>query len=53
MTGGGALIRNMDIRLQRETGLPILIDKDALLSVALGGGKAIEDPELLEAISNS
>lgn len=53
ITGGGALIRNMDIRLQRETGLPILIDKDALLSVALGGGKAIENPELLEAISNS
>lgn len=52
MTGGGALIRNMDIRLQRETGLPIVIDKSALLSVALGGGKAIEDPELLEAISN-
>ncbi|MDC4227452.1 MAG: rod shape-determining protein [Candidatus Manganitrophus sp.] len=53
MTGGGALIRNMDVRLQRETGLPIVIDKSALLSVALGGGKAIEDPELLEAISNS
>ncbi len=53
ITGGGALIRNMDTRLQRETGLPILIDKSALLSVAIGGGKAIEDPELLEAISNS
>ncbi|TAK10461.1 MAG: rod shape-determining protein [Candidatus Manganitrophaceae bacterium] len=52
ITGGGALIRNMDTRLQRETGLPIIIDKSALLSVALGGGKAIEDPELLEAISN-
>jgi rod shape-determining protein MreB len=52
ITGGCALIRNMDIRLQREVGLPIIIDKSALLSVALGGGKAIEDPELLEAISN-
>ena len=52
VTGGGALIRNLDIRLQDEIGLPIIIDKDALLSVALGGGKAIENPELLEAISN-
>jgi rod shape-determining protein MreB len=52
ITGGGALIRNLDLRLQREIGLPIIIDKSALLSVALGGGKAIENPELLEAISN-
>ncbi len=51
ITGGGALIRNLDVRLQREIGLPIRIDKSALLSVALGGGKAIENPDLLEAIS--
>lgn len=51
ITGGGALIRKMDARLQHETGLPIVIDKGALLSVALGGGRAIENPELLEAIS--
>ncbi|MBI3803688.1 MAG: rod shape-determining protein [Nitrospirae bacterium] len=51
ITGGGALIRKLDIRLQHETGLPIIIDKGALLSVALGGGRAIENPGLLEAIS--
>lgn len=53
ITGGGALIRNLDVRLEREIGLPIKIDKNALLSVALGGGKVIENPALLEAISNS
>jgi rod shape-determining protein MreB and related proteins len=52
ITGGGALIRNLDLLLRRETGLPIRIDKRALLSVALGGGKVIENPDLLEAISN-
>lgn len=52
VTGGGALIRNLDIRLRNELGLPITIDQSALLSVALGGGKMVEDPALLEAISN-
>lgn len=51
VTGGGALIRNIDRLLRHETGLPIRIDDRALLSVALGGGKALENPELLEAIS--
>ncbi len=51
VTGGGALIKNIDIRLRHETGLPIVIDQKSLLSVALGGGKALEDPDLLRAIS--
>jgi rod shape-determining protein MreB len=42
ITGGGALLRDIDRLLEEETGLPVLIAEDPLTSVARGGGRALE-----------
>ena len=42
LTGGGALLRDLDKLLSNETGLPVIIAEDPLSCVARGGGKAME-----------
>ncbi len=42
LTGGGALLRNIDKLLAEETGLPVIIADDPLTCVARGGGQALE-----------
>jgi rod shape-determining protein MreB len=42
ITGGGALLRDLDRLLMEETGLPVLVAEDPLTCVARGGGKALE-----------
>ncbi|AKC59844.1 rod shape-determining protein [Blochmannia endosymbiont of Polyrhachis (Hedomyrma) turneri] len=42
LTGGGALLRNIDRLLMQETGIPVIIAEDPLTCVARGGGKALE-----------
>jgi len=42
LTGGGALLRDLDRLLAEETGLPVIIAEDPLTCVARGGGKALE-----------
>jgi rod shape-determining protein MreB len=44
LTGGGALIRGLDEYLREETGLPVSVAEDPLSCVALGTGRAMEDP---------
>ena len=44
LTGGGALLRDMDKVLADETGLPVTVADDPLICVALGAGRALEDP---------
>jgi len=44
LTGGGALIRGLDEHLREETGLPVSIAEDPLSCVAVGTGRAMEDP---------
>ncbi len=51
LTGGGALLRNLDKRLREETGLPVLIADDPLSSVCLGAGKMLDDFELLRRVA--
>jgi rod shape-determining protein MreB and related proteins len=46
ITGGGALLENMDVLLMEETGLPVLVAEDPLTCVARGGGKALESMDL-------
>jgi rod shape-determining protein MreB len=45
LTGGGALIKEIDKLFMEETGLPVIIAKDPLTCVARGGGKALETIE--------
>jgi rod shape-determining protein MreB len=53
LTGGGALLRDLDRLLSEETGLPVIISEDPLTCVARGGGRAMElmDRHTLELLS--
>ncbi|MEG0406508.1 MAG: rod shape-determining protein, partial [Acinetobacter sp.] len=42
LTGGGALLRNLDKLLAQETGLPVIVADDPLTCVTRGGGKVLE-----------
>ncbi len=48
LTGGGALLRNMDVLLSRETGVPCYVAENPIACVALGAGKALENYEALK-----
>jgi len=50
LTGGGALLRGMEVYLTRESGVPVYRADNALISVAVGAGRALNDPALLRRI---
>ena len=50
MTGGGALLRNIDRVLADETGLPVRVAEAPLRCVAFGAGRTLEDPEFRDAL---
>jgi rod shape-determining protein MreB and related proteins len=50
LTGGGALLKNLDKRLMAETGLSVFIADDPLTSVVLGAGKMLSDFALLKRV---
>ncbi len=50
LTGGGALLHGLDVRLQQETGMPIVIAKNPLYSVALGAGQCLEEFNVLRQV---
>ena len=43
LTGGGSLIRGLDLLLMEETGLPVRVDEDPLTSVVRGTGRILDD----------
>ncbi len=51
LAGGGALIRNLDVLLREETGLPIMIAEDPLTAVVLGSGKALDQLDILSGVT--
>jgi rod shape-determining protein MreB and related proteins len=51
LSGGGALLRNLDQRLRDETGLPVVLAEDPLASVVLGTGRVLSDIDLLRKVS--
>jgi rod shape-determining protein MreB len=51
LTGGGALIKNLDLRIRKETGLPVSIAEDPLACVVLGIGRMLSDFKLLRRIA--
>ena len=53
LTGGGALLRNLDLLLREETGLPVLVADDPLTCVVTGSGKALDQLELFRGITIS
>ncbi|MEO1044573.1 MAG: rod shape-determining protein [Pseudomonadota bacterium] len=44
LTGGGAMVEGLDAHMRDETGLPVIVADDPLSCVALGTGRAMEDP---------
>jgi rod shape-determining protein MreB len=50
LTGGGALLKNLDERLREETGMPIHLVDNPLDSVVIGTGKCVEDFESLRQV---
>jgi rod shape-determining protein MreB len=51
LTGGGALLRGMETFLTRETGVPVYRADNALIAVAVGAGRALNDPAILRRIA--
>jgi rod shape-determining protein MreB len=53
LTGGGALLKNLDLLLREETGLPVMVSDDPISAVVLGSGKALDHIELLREVAIS
>ena len=51
LTGGGALLKNLDKRLTQETGLPIIVSDDPLTAVAVGSGRVLENMDMLRKVT--
>jgi rod shape-determining protein MreB and related proteins len=51
LTGGGALLRNLDVRISQETGLCVSIAESPLTSVVMGTGKMLDNFRLLRKVS--
>jgi rod shape-determining protein MreB len=51
LAGGGALLRNLDILLREETGLPVMMADDPLTAVVMGAGKALDEISLLREVA--
>jgi len=51
LAGGGSLLRNMDVLLREETGLPVMLAEDPISCVVLGAGKALDEIELLKQVA--
>lgn len=50
MTGGGSLLKGLDVLVSKEMGLPVYIADDPLICVAIGTGKALESIDLLKKL---
>lgn len=51
LTGGGALLKNLDTLLSNETGMPVIVAENALDCVAIGTGRALENIHLFKSRS--
>ncbi len=51
LSGGGALLRSLDLLLKEETGLPVMIADDPLTSVVMGAGKTLDEISLLRQVT--
>jgi len=51
MTGGGALLANLDLLLRDATGLPVMLAEDPLTAVVLGTGRCLDELELLREVT--
>lgn len=50
LAGGGSLLKNLDVVLREETGLPVMLADDPLSCVAIGSGRALDELNLLKQV---
>jgi rod shape-determining protein MreB len=50
LTGGGAMLKNLDLVLSNATGLPVFVAQEPLNCVAVGSGKVLENPDQLKHV---
>jgi len=53
LSGGGALIQNLDLLLREETGLPIMLAEDPFTAVVMGCGRCLDEIDLLKDVTDS
>jgi rod shape-determining protein MreB len=51
LAGGGALLRNLDVLLREETGLPIIVAENPLTTVVVGTGMVLDELILLKEVA--
>jgi rod shape-determining protein MreB len=51
LTGGGAQLKNLDVLLREETGLPVMVCDDPVSAVVLGSGKTLDHIDLLREVT--
>jgi rod shape-determining protein MreB len=51
LTGGGSLLRNLDVLLREETGLPVMVSDSPECAVVLGTGRALDELALLREVA--
>jgi len=52
LTGGGALLKNIDVLLREETRLPVTIAEDPLTTVVMGTGKVLDNLDMLKEVAS-
>jgi rod shape-determining protein MreB len=52
LSGGGALLANLDILLREETGLPIMLAEDPFTAVVMGCGRCLDEIDLLRDVTD-
>ena len=53
LTGGGALLRGLDVEIRDHTGLPVSVADDPLSCVAIGCGRVLEHPRWMKGVLDS
>ncbi len=51
LTGGGAELKNLDVLIREETGLPVMVSDEPMSAVVLGSGRALDNLDLLREIT--
>jgi rod shape-determining protein MreB len=51
LTGGGSQLKNLDVLLREETGLPVMVCDDPVSAVVLGSGKTLDHIDLLREVT--
>jgi rod shape-determining protein MreB len=53
MSGGGSMLRNLDVLVSRETGMPVHLTEEPLLGVVRGTGKVLEEIDTLRRVATA